>query len=94
MSQKSAVAVPSVSLSQPLLVDIHEAARLLSTSVFGVRVLCWDPKTVAILKPVRHGLRYLFSPIAIQELAAALVAGKIEFPKSPSKSKPQKRSAR
>jgi hypothetical protein len=80
----SAVAVPT---AVPLLIDIKAAAQMLGTSVFAVRVLCWNPKTAHILKPVRHGLQFMFSPAALVELRDALVAGTVTFPRSPSKPK-------
>jgi hypothetical protein len=86
----SAVAVPTVSASviqspAPLLIDIRAASRLLGISVFGVRVACWNPKTARALKPVRHGLKFLFSPAAIADFAAKIISGEIQFPRSPSK---------
>jgi hypothetical protein len=86
----SAVAVP---LAIPLLIDIKAAAQMLGISVFAVRVLCWDPKTARILKPIRHGLQFMFSPAALVELRDALVAGTVQFPRSPSKPK-SKRAVR
>ena len=76
----SAVAVPS---TVPLLVDIKAAAQILGTSVFNVRNLCWHHQTRNLLSPVRLGKKYLFSPAKLTEFAAALVAGRVEFPRTP-----------
>jgi hypothetical protein len=77
----------------PLLVDIRTAASTLGISVFAVRNLCWHRETAWVLKPVRHGLKFLFSPAALTEFAAKLVSGEIQFPATPSKAKPRKRAA-
>jgi glucose uptake protein GlcU len=82
-----AVSTVAVSTAVPLLIDIKAAAQMLGTSVFAVRVLCWDSKTAHILRPVRHGLQFLFAPAALVELRDALVAGTVTFPRSPSKPK-------
>jgi hypothetical protein len=88
----TAVAVPVV---QPLLVDIRQAAAMLGVSVFAIRVLCWNPQTAKLLKPVRHGLQFLFSSAALKELAEALVEGRVQFPRAPSKKikRPRTRAA-
>jgi hypothetical protein len=88
-----APAVPSLP-AVPLLVPIKTASQMLGVSVFAMRVLCWDPKAKHILKPVRHGAAYLFAPASLKELADALVSGKIEFPRSPSKVKAKRKVAR
>jgi hypothetical protein len=88
-----ATAVPSLP-AVPLLVPIKTASQMLGVSVFAMRVLCWNPKASGILRPVRHGAAYLFAPAALKELADALVSGKIEFPRSPSKSKTPKQRKR
>jgi len=85
--KKSAVPHTEVSLPAPLLVDIRSAATLLGISVFAVRNLCWNPSTKHVLKPVRHGLKFLFSPSALTECAAKLVSGEIQFPPTPTKTK-------
>jgi hypothetical protein len=89
MQRQSAVTVPpAVAVSPaPLLIDIRAASRLLGISVFGVRVACWDPKTAHVLRPVRHGLKFLFSPAAIADFAAKIISGELQFPRSPSKPK-------
>ena len=71
----------------PLLVDIRTAASTLGVSVFAIRNLCWHRDTARILKPVRHGLKFLFSPAALTEFATKLVSGEIKFPATPTKTK-------
>ena len=73
-----------------LLIDIRAAAQMLGVSVFAVRNLCWHRETARVLKPVRHGLKFLFSPVALRECAEKLVSGEIQFPATPIKAK-QKR---
>jgi hypothetical protein len=80
----SAVATPAI---QPLLLDIKAAAAVLGISVFAVRNLCWNPPTKRVLKPVRQGLKFLFSPAALNEFAAKLVSGEIQFPATPVKAR-------
>jgi len=77
----------------PLLVDIRTAASTLGISVFAVRNLCWHRETARILKPVRHGLKFLFSPAALNEFATKLVSGEVQFPATPVKAKSRKRAA-
>jgi hypothetical protein len=77
----------------PLLVDIRTAASTLGISVFAIRNLCWHRETARVLKPVRHGLKFLFSPAALNDFAAALVRGEVQFPPTPSKPKARKRAA-
>ena len=67
--------------------NARAAASTLGVSVFAVRNLCWHRETARILKPVRHGLKFLFSPAALNEFAAKLVAGEIQFPATPTKMK-------
>ncbi len=88
-----AVAIPAVPSAQPLLIDIRGAAQTLGVSVFAIRNLCWNQPTARILKPVRHGLKFLFSPAALADFATKLVNGEIEFPATPSKPKSKKRAA-
>src|SRR6266700_8269382 len=89
----SEAAMPEVCQSPvPLLVDIRVAAITLGISIFAVRNLCWHRETARVLKPVRHGLKFLFSPVALRECAAKLVSGEIQFPATPTKTK-QKRVA-
>jgi hypothetical protein len=93
---KKSVASPtelSLSAAQPLLVDIRVAATILGVSVFAVRNLCWNRDTKRVLKPVRQGLKFLFSPAALTECAAKLVSGEIQFPATPVKAKPKQRVA-
>jgi len=79
----SSPAIPPVAL----LIDIRTAASTLGISVFAVRNLCWHRETARILKPVRQGLKFLFSPAALNEFAAKLVAGEVRFPATPVKAK-------
>lgn len=74
-------ATPSVT---PLLVDIRTAAKMLGVSVFAVRNLCWHRETRLILKPVRQGLKFLFSPAALQDFATKVVSGEVHFPATPT----------
>jgi hypothetical protein len=82
---KSVVPPTDLSLpaTQPLLVDIRVAASVLGISVFAVRNLCWNSQTKRVLKPVRHGLKLLFSPSALNDFAAKLVSGEVQFPATP-----------
>jgi hypothetical protein len=88
-------AVPPTDLSlpaaQPLLVDIRAAATMLGISVFAVRNLCWNRDTKRVLKPVRQGLKFLFSPTALNDFAAKLVSGEVQFPATPTKATTRKR---
>jgi hypothetical protein len=85
--QRQHVVPSSVPKPSPLLVDIRTAASTLGVSVFAVRNLCWHRETARVLKPVRHGLKFLFSPTALTECAAKLVSGEIQFPATPIKPK-------
>jgi hypothetical protein len=69
----------------PLLVDLKSAAKILGVTPFCVRNCCWHDEQRQILKPVRHGQKYLFSPAALADFAAKLVSGEIEFPATPVK---------
>ena len=88
-SKKTAVPTiavpPTESKSSPLLVDIRTAASMLGVSVFAIRNLCWHRETARVLKPVRQGLKFLFSPAALNDFAAKLVSGEIRFPATPIK---------
>jgi hypothetical protein len=77
----------SIPTPAPLLVDIRVAAAMLGISIFAVRNLCWNRETKRVLKPVRQGLKFLFSPPALNDFAAKLVAGEIQFPATPTKSR-------
>lgn len=58
------VAGPSVvSSSEPLLLDIHGAARLLSATPWAVRSLLWDNK----IPFVKIGRKHLISPDDLRE---------------------------
>lgn len=85
MKRISKPEVPSPEVPRPLLVDIRTAATMLGVSVFAIRNLCWHRETARILKPIRHGLKFLFSPVALNEFAAKLVSGEIQFPATPTK---------
>lgn len=91
VSHQPEVSSPEFS-SVALLVDIRTAAAILGISVFAVRNLCWNPQTKRVIKPVRQGLKFLFSPAALNEFAAALVRGEVQFPATPTKMK-RKRAA-
>lgn len=95
MSRKKSAPIvsPAVPSVEPLLVDIRTAALTLGVSVFAVRNLCWHRETARVLKPVRHGLKFLFSPAALSEFATKLVNGDVQFPSTPIKAKPRKRAA-
>jgi hypothetical protein len=91
--RNSSEAAMPVASPAPLLVDIRTAASTLGISVFAVRNLCWNPQTKRVLKPVRHGLKFLFSPAALNEFATKLVSGEVQFPATPTKTAPRKRKA-
>ena len=84
--KKIAVAVPS---PEPLLGDIRFAAARLGISVFAVRNLCWHK----LLRPVRHGKKYLFAPASLTELADKLVRGEVQFPAVAPRKKSSRRAA-
>ena len=88
--QAAVFVVPPV---EPLLIDIRAAARTLGISVFAVRNLCWHRETARLLRPVRQGLKFLFSPAVLTEFAVKLVTGEVQFPATPVKVKPRKRAA-
>jgi hypothetical protein len=90
--QRQSEVPSSASIPAPLLVNIRAAATILGVSIFAVRNLCWNPQTKRVLKPVRQGLKFLFSPAALNECAAKLVSGEIQFPPTPSKTN-RKRAA-
>jgi hypothetical protein len=84
-SKQSAVVVPSVVAPPvaPLLIDLKRASAQLGIAPFALRNLLWHDNTRRLLKPVRQGLKYLFSPAVLTEFAAKLVAGEVEFPRTP-----------
>lgn len=82
----SGISVPAV---EPLLVDIREASRRLGVSVFAIRNLCWNK----LLKPIRHGRKYLFAPASLTDLVAKLVSGDVEFPPVPVKRSRKRKAA-
>ena len=81
---QAAVALPAV---QPMFVDIHAASAALGLSVFAVRTICWNK----LLRPVRHGKKYLFTLQMLTELRDKLVSGQVTLPVSPVK--PSRRAA-
>lgn len=88
MSKTKFAVNPTDLLSHPpLLVDIRAAAAMLGISVFAVRNLCWNAETKRVLKPIRQGLKLLFSPAALNDFAAKLVAGELYFPATPAKAR-------
>jgi hypothetical protein len=93
-NSQPASAVSLLPATPPLLVDIKVASQMLGTSVWNVRVMCWNPKHRAMLAPVRLGAKYLFSPAKLVAFVEALVAGKVEFPRSPSKIKSKRKVSR
>jgi len=93
IKRSAVVSKKQSSAVSPLLVDIHIAASTLGISVFAVRNLCWHRETVRLLKPVRQGLKFLFSPDALTEFAAKLVAGEVQFPATPIQTRSRKRAA-
>jgi hypothetical protein len=84
-TSSAALALEASQSRPPLLVDIRTAAQILGISVFAVRNLCWHRETARVLKPVRHGLKFLFSPDSLTEFATKLVAGEVRFPATPLK---------
>ena len=66
---------------QPMFLDIQAASAALGLSVFAVRNICWNK----LLRPVRHGKKYLFTPQMLTELRDKLVSGQVVLPASPSK---------
>jgi hypothetical protein len=74
----SSVSTPAV---QPMFLDIQVASAVLGLSVFAVRNICWHK----LLRPVRHGKKYLFTPQMLTEFRDKLVSGQVVLPASPSK---------
>lgn len=56
--KKNLSVVPSVVHPEPLLLDIHGAARALSSTVWAVRALLWDKQ----IPYIKIGRRFLISP--------------------------------
>src|ERR1700676_2779615 len=79
--QPQVVSAPTSAI-QPMFVDIQAASAALGISVFAVRNICWNK----LLRPVRHGKKYLFTPQMLTELRDKLVSGQVVFPASPTKS--------
>jgi hypothetical protein len=82
-STKSAVPTVAIPPVVPLLINLKQASAQLGVTPFALRNLLWHDKTRHLLKPVRQGLKYLFSPAVLTEFAAKLVAGEVEFPRTP-----------
>ena len=61
MQKKQPVAV-GASAPAPLLVDIPTAAKMLSTTVWQIRQLCWDKK----LQYIKLGRKWLFTPASLE----------------------------
>jgi hypothetical protein len=66
---------------QPMFLDIQAASAVLGLSVFAVRNICWHK----LLRPVRHGKKYLFTPQMLTELRDKLVSCQVVLPAAPSK---------
>jgi excisionase family DNA binding protein len=56
---------------EPILVDIHAAARMLSSTQWTVRGLLWDKK----IPFVKIGRRFLMDPSDVRAYVAKLKAG-------------------
>jgi hypothetical protein len=95
MRSKQPAAVPSVVALPvvPLLINLKQASAQLGITPFALRNLLWHGKTRHLLKPVRQGLKYLFSPAVLTEFAAKLVAGEVEFPRTPETPSTRRRAA-
>ena len=65
MARKSSVVSP-VPVSEPLLLDIHGAARALSATPWAVRSLLWDGK----IPFVKIGRRFLVDPADLRAYIA------------------------
>jgi hypothetical protein len=65
MARPANSAVPAVH-PEPLLLDIHGAARALSSTVWAVRSLIWDEK----IPYIKIGRRFLVSPADLQVFIA------------------------
>jgi len=62
MASKKHSSTPSV-IPEPLLLDIHGAARALSTTVWAVRSLLWDGK----IPFIKIGRKYLIDPADLRK---------------------------
>jgi hypothetical protein len=64
MSRKSASrsALPASTSISPMLVDIPTAAKILCTTVWQVRELCWSGK----LRYIKLGRKWLFTPASLE----------------------------
>jgi excisionase family DNA binding protein len=65
MRKKKVSVVPVVN-PEPLLLDIHGAARALSTTVWAVRSLLWDQK----IPYIKIGRRFLIDPADLRAFIA------------------------
>jgi excisionase family DNA binding protein len=61
----------STALSEPLLLDIHGAARMLSATPWAVRSLLWDNK----IPFVKIGRRHLIDPTDLRAYIAKEKSG-------------------
>jgi excisionase family DNA binding protein len=64
---------PVVPAAEPLLLDIHGAARALSSSVWAVRSLLWDGQ----IPFVKIGRKYLIDPADIRAFVAREKSGSV-----------------
>jgi hypothetical protein len=62
MNRRKKPSEPSVAQSEPLLLDIHGAARALSTTPWAVRSLLWD-KQIPFIK---IGRKHLIDPVDLR----------------------------
>jgi hypothetical protein len=60
----------NVSLSEPLFVDIQQAARILGFTVWAVRNIVWNRD----IRYVKRGRKYFFSPGDLKAYAEKLLA--------------------
>ena len=71
MARKSSVVSPAVPVSEPLLLDIHGAARALSATPWAVRSLLWDGK----IPYIKIGRRFLVDPADLRAYIAREKSG-------------------
>jgi hypothetical protein len=77
MQSEVPTAIPEV--VTPLLIPIETASLRLGVTVFAMRNLVWN----RLLKPVKHGRRYLFADADLVALAERLRCGEVSFPPTP-----------
>ncbi len=66
MQTKKLSVVPAAVHPEPLLLDIHGAARALSSTVWAVRSLIWDGK----IPFIKIGRKFLIDPADIRAFVA------------------------